>query len=168
MKKYQNILIAAVLVWILTREQARAETNTPGTPRGIRNNNPGNIRISNNQWRGKIPVSQNTDGSFEQFESMEMGVRAAILNLLSYIRGGTYTVKGIVSKWAPSSENDTGAYIQFVVDCSGLRPDEGLNTYDRIKISKLLECMFLMENGTRFRNLLPNQRKIIEVWETYI
>ncbi|MCA9329527.1 hypothetical protein KDA11_02695, partial [Candidatus Saccharibacteria bacterium] len=65
MKKYQNILIAAVLVWILTREQARAETNTPGTPRGIRNNNPGNIRISNNQWRGKIPVSQNTDGSFE-------------------------------------------------------------------------------------------------------
>ena len=165
MKKYQNILIAAVLVWILTMEQARAETNTPGTPRGIRNNNPGNIRISNNQWRGKIPVSQNTDGSFEQFESMEMGVRAAILNLRSYFDRGIDTIEGIIKKWAPPTENDTGAYVNYVERCSGVDRNKKLR-FEPITISKILRCMFVMENGERFKHLLPTEQEIIKTWGT--
>ena len=47
-------------------------------PRGIRNNNPGNLRISGNAWQGKIPTSQNTDGAFEQFSYYVYGVRAMI------------------------------------------------------------------------------------------
>ena len=53
--------------------------------RGYRNNNPLNLRISSNKWKGKVPASQNTDGAFEQFETMAYGFRAALKNLQTYI-----------------------------------------------------------------------------------
>lgn len=46
-------------------------TNPKKTPRGIRNNNPMNLRISSNAWRGKIP---GTDKSFETFIDPEHGI----------------------------------------------------------------------------------------------
>ena len=53
-------------------------------PRGIRNNNPLNIRKGNN-WKGE--VSSSTDGEFEQFVSMQMGIRAGFKILKNYMTG---------------------------------------------------------------------------------
>ena len=93
-------------------------------PRGIRNNNPLNIRRSKDQWKG-MSKTQN-DRSFCQFESLEYGWRAAfyLLTRTYYHTYRLYTIRGIISRWAPSSENDTSAYIANVSRLTGIDPDE--------------------------------------------
>lgn len=82
--------------------------------RGVRNNNPFNIRISNNKWVGKLPLKENTDGVFEQFRDMELGVRAGIKLIRQYyVKYKLKTVKQIIERFAPPSENNTIAYVLF-------------------------------------------------------
>lgn len=119
---------------------------TEPIPRGIRNNNPLNIRISTSKWKGKVLI--NTDGQFEQFHSMEWGIRAAIVLVRTYIRSHHIdTVAGIINRWAPSSENNTQAYINNVAEHAGLRPSQRINANDRFVICKLLQAMAFVENG---------------------
>ena len=93
-------------------------------PRGIRNNNPLNIRRSKDQWQGLR--AQQTDASFCQFESLEYGWRAAFLLLTRtyYHKYRLYTIRMIISKWAPPQENLTATYIQNVCRLTGIPPDE--------------------------------------------
>lgn len=81
-------------------------------PLGIRNNNPLNIRFSPmNNWKGQTGSNK----GFCVFENLEFGYRAALVLLCNYQRKGYDTVAKIVSHWAPASENDTEAYIDYVV-----------------------------------------------------
>jgi len=83
--------------------------------RGKRNKNPFNIKRSSNMWLGKIPFSNSTDKTFEQFESLDFGLRAGIKLLIKYIRVDKLkTVRDIISRYAPLSENDSEQYIKFV------------------------------------------------------
>ena len=84
--------------------------------RGWRNNNPLNIR-KGERWQGLTPTQR--DSSFCQFEAMEWGYRAAAKIMKSYYRlfvqqGRKFTVRNIVSRWAPETENLTEAYIRRV------------------------------------------------------
>jgi hypothetical protein len=118
-------------------------------PRGIRNNNPGNIeQNASNNWRGKVPPSQNTDGRFEQFERMVFGVRAMIKLLRdSYIKRSEFdTIELIVTKYAPSFENDTRAYINAVSRDTGFARNQRLGT-DKATIRKLVQAMAKHETG---------------------
>ena len=82
-------------------------------PRGIRNNNPLNIRHNPaNKWLGLRP--EQTDPDFCQFESMIYGVRAALRLLLNYRKNGYDTARKIITRWAPPVENNTEAYIRSV------------------------------------------------------
>ena len=121
-------------------------------PRGFRNNNPGNIRISDMPWRGKIPRQDNTDGAFEQFTSMAYGVRAMAILLRTYIkRKGLDTIEKIIPVYAPATENDVEAYIQVVSLISGLQRDAVIDfTYD--DMHRLVHAMVYHENG----RALPN------------
>lgn len=86
--------------------------------RGMRNNNPGNIRFSsNNLWSGKVPLDKNTDYNheFEQFVDLSYGIRACMLLIKHYIVNGCNTVESIISRYAPSTENRTQDYIDFVM-----------------------------------------------------
>jgi hypothetical protein len=114
-------------------------------PRGIRNNQPGNIRISNIPWKGKVPFSENTDGSFEQCYRMVDGIRMLMKDIITKI-GKYHTVEGIISVYAPSNENDTGAYIKSVCDRTGFERDEVL-TPDEETIKKLVYAISYHENG---------------------
>lgn len=119
-----------------------------GLPRGMRNNNPGNIRISSTNWQGKIPQALNTDKAFEQFQTYAYGVRAMIKNLLTYYnRDGLNTVAEIVSKWAPSNENDTAAYIKKVSDATGFGQNQSLNLRSVSTMRALVIAMTGVENG---------------------
>lgn len=89
-------------------------------PRGIRNNNPGNIRLGAN-WQGMSTVQN--DGSFVQFISPEWGIRAINKILDSYQRRGVVTVQDIIATWAPPNENDTQAYISAVANGMRATPD---------------------------------------------
>jgi hypothetical protein len=118
-------------------------------PRGIRNNNPGNIKQTGSAWGGEIPQNLNTDGTFEQFTTFEHGVRAMIKLLTNHINNGYNTVSKLINKYAPSSENPTSNYISFVVKETGYDKDAGLLTA-KATLKKLVQAMAKFENGHSF------------------
>lgn len=115
------------------------------TPRGIRNNNPLNIRIGNT-WLGER--ANPTDQDFEEFVSIEYGYRAAFCILRRYIRRyKKNTIASIISTWAPASENNTQRYIDFIVGKMGIAPDVPIDYSDEDKMTLLVASMQLMECG---------------------
>ena len=119
-------------------------------PRGIRNNNPLNIRRSKDQWKGLR--AQQTDASFCQFERMEYGWRAAfyLLTRTYYHKYRLYTIRAIINKWAPPNENLTATYIQNVCRLTGIAPDEpiGIPSDQPQRWMMLGVAMAIQENGT--------------------
>ena len=116
-------------------------------PRGIRNNNPLNIRIGN-VWLGEI--DNPTDLEFEQFVSMEYGLRAAFVLLRRYIRHyNLNTVQRIISRWAPRNENLTDNYVASVCRQMGISEDTTIKYEDRETMCKLVEAMSLVECGQK-------------------
>ena len=101
-------------------------------PRGIRNNNPLNIRIGN-KWKGE--VEHPTDKDFEQFTCMHYGLRAV------------ENITKIIHRWAPNSENPTSKYVAFVSERSGIGALDKLSFNDRQTMVKLVEAMCYFENG---------------------
>jgi hypothetical protein len=100
--------------------------------RGIRNNNPGNLRNFNIPWQGKIPVNQNTDykKEFDQFTEVKYGIRAMLRDLTNDIDKGKNTIRKLISAYAPPSENDTQKYIDVVAKAVGLAPDQTIKIID--------------------------------------
>lgn len=155
-KKY--LIGAVALGALLLANTARATTSATvatlsylgqnGLPRGIRNNNPGNIRISANAWQGKVPVGSNTDGAFEQFQTYAYGIRAMIKNLLSYYASGLNTLERIIYKWAPPTDNNpTPAYVAYVAKKTGFGPTQTLDLTNQNTMRKIVIAMAEVENG---------------------
>ena len=86
--------------------------------RGLRNNNPGNIRINNDEFYGEVRPSQ--DRSFKQFETPAYGYRAMLMILAVYLAKGYNTIEKIIGCWAPTSENPTDVYISTVCSQTGI------------------------------------------------
>lgn len=117
------------------------------TSRGIRNNNPGNIRWGDD-WKGLVPVAQRTDKSFCQFITPEYGIRAMIIILCNYKRKhGLDTIEKIIHRWAPTNENDTQAYVNSVSKQTGIPADRAIDTTDSRIMIPLLEAIIKHENG---------------------
>ena len=117
--------------------------------RGIRNNNPLNIRRSKDQWQGLRAVQ--TDPSFCQFETLEYGWRAAfkLLTRTYYHTYRLFTIRAIINKWAPPNENKTSAYIANVSRLTGIAPDEpiGIPSDKPARWMMLGIAMAIQENG---------------------
>lgn len=111
--------------------------------RGIRNNNPGNIRHGID-WDG-LDKDQSKDKEFSQFSTPEYGIRAMFKILKTYNnKYNLNTIEGIINRWAPPIENDTEAYIDFVSSKVGKNSSEVLNEKDYIS---LVQAIIHMENG---------------------
>ena len=81
--------------------------------RRLRNNNPGNIRITKDKWQGLREKQE--DKSFFQFTDMKYGYRALIRTLQNYrIKWGCQTIADFINRWAPPVENNTSGYISRV------------------------------------------------------
>ena len=119
-------------------------------PRGIRNHNPLNIRRSKDQWKGMTEAQ--TDRAFVQFKSLEYGWRAAfyLLTRTYYHKYRLYTIRGIISRWAPESENNTSAYIENVSRLTGIDSDEpiGIPAEQPSRWMMVGVAMAIQENGT--------------------
>ena len=119
-------------------------------PRGIRNNNPLNIRRSKDKWKGLRAVQ--ADAQFCQFESLEYGWRAAfyLLTRTYYHKYRLFTIRAIISKWAPPMENKTEAYIAKVSRLTGIDPDEpiGIPSDQPARWIAIGRAMAIQENGT--------------------
>ncbi|WP_310560619.1 hypothetical protein [Flavobacterium sp.] len=115
--------------------------------RGIRNNNPGNLVSTNIAWQGKIPLSKNTDGKFEQFVSMELGIRAMFKDLINDINKGKNTVRKLINEYAPPSENNTSQYIKDVCKSIGVTPDQKISFVNSKFLLMLGKAIIKKENG---------------------
>jgi len=115
-------------------------------PRGLRNNNPGNIRRNKDRWKGLADVQ--TDPEFFQFVSIEWGYRALIRTLQNYRRiYGCKTLVDFINRWAPPCENNTSGYITRV--CREMMVP---NTYmpdvnDKTTMCNFAAAISLVENG---------------------
>lgn len=114
-------------------------------PRGLRNNNPLNIK-KGSSWIGERPTQ--TDNTFEQFLDIIFGLRAGFYLLRKYIK--VYrdnTIEKIISRWAPSTENATTKYIDFVSQRTGIDARQTFRFEDEEILIAIVRAMCFVENG---------------------
>ena len=114
-------------------------------PRGLRNNNPGNIESG--RFAATVQGFQGSDGRFAQYATPEQGIQAADKLLTSYAGRGLNTVAGIVNRWAPPTENNTGAYTAAVARELGVDPNQPLDMNNWETRQKLIAAKIRVENG---------------------
>jgi hypothetical protein len=116
-----------------------------GEPRGIRNNNPLNLEYR--QGQGAV----SSDGRFGVYANMEGGVAAASRQLLLYQdRDHLNTLKSIINKWAPASDNnDTAGYVKQVSGMLNIDPDQQIDLHDQNMMAALVIAMAKRETGKK-------------------
>ncbi len=130
--------------------------------RGLSNNNPGNIRRAMVRYRGERQPSR--DPEFKQFETLAWGYRAIFVLLDTYRRRyGLDTLRGMISRWAPPSENHTDNYIRAVASDTGIDPDEALDTRDARTMIPVAAAISRVENG-----VAADFREVTKGWELFV
>lgn len=118
--------------------------------RGLRNNNPGNVMLTSppTAWVGWVGAAEQTDPLYVQMIDMASGVRMAARVFANYQRNyGLTSIAALIARWAPSSENDTAAYVADVADRVGVNAGDAINLADRDTMYAFLRAVFRHENG---------------------
>lgn len=133
-------------------------------PRGIRNNNPGNIRNNpNNKWQGLVGRDGEAINSMCKFDTPESGIRALARIIGNDLLFGK-TLRATISEWAPSSENDTGAYVRAVSSQTGLPADLVFNkAYIMAHLPDVINAIIDHENG-RLIQFFPKVQVVNAPW----
>lgn len=122
---------------------APVQPGDPSAPRGIRNNNPGNIEAGIG-WKGEV----GDDGRFATFATPEHGIRALALNAVNSQRvHGNDTVLDLINRWAPPSENNTVAYANQVAKALGVGIDDPVDLSRPDTLAKFTAAVIQHENG---------------------
>lgn len=130
--------------------------------RGLRNNNPGNIRLGNFRYKGERAKS--SDSAFRQFESVEWGYRAMFVLLHTYAtKRGCRTLRTMINRYAPPTENFTEGYLRCVTNATHLSPDEPISTTDGAVMTAIVAAMSAVENGIK-----ANMGDVWRGWELFI
>ncbi|MFI3285019.1 MAG: structural protein P5 [Rikenellaceae bacterium] len=116
--------------------------------RGLRNRNPGNIRISECRFKGEVVPS--IDPSFKQFRGEAWGYRAIFVILNTYrVKHKLNTLREMINRWAPPSENKTENYVEYVARTALVDADIPLDTLHRETMLPIVAAMSQMENGVK-------------------
>lgn len=115
--------------------------------RGLKNFNPGNIRISATKYLGEVQPSK--DKAFKQFESMAWGYRAMFVLLHTYRKRGLITIRKMINTYAPPVENHTDTYIDTVAKRSAISADATLDTLSEAQMCPIVAAMSFVENGEK-------------------
>ncbi len=117
-------------------------------PRGIRNNNPGNLRpLPRDKWVGEVAPDTAKDGPFSRFEKPWQGWRAMTIDVLGDIlKDGLNTIEKLVSEYAPALDNnEEGPYVRALVKAVAVAKDFPLNV--RLHGPALLKAIATYEQG---------------------
>lgn len=119
---------------------------------GLRFFNPGNLRPSAQKWLGEGKPYN----GYCTFDTPEHGLRAMAKDLLAkYDKHALVTIRGIISRYAPPSENDTAAYIRFVSQKTGFDPDAWLHLHEPSVLGSMMLAMIRLENGIKDDDEFP-------------
>lgn len=133
--------------------RTRATLDAERLPRGIRNNNPGNLERTSPRtpWQGAVPFDQALmrDTRFEVFQTPVWGIRAIARTLITYQDAhDCQTVRQIIARWAPASENDTTHYAAQVARAVGVPSvNTAIDVTNYETASKLVRAIVRHENG---------------------
>lgn len=117
------------------------------TPRGIRNNNPGNIRRSIDKWQGLADPDHQIDLHYFIFGNPIYGIRAIARTLIEcQDKFGMQGVKGILFRWAQMTGKPEG-YVAQAVKKSGMTDYEGVNMHKYADLKLMVKTIILQENG---------------------
>ncbi|EGG9165381.1 hypothetical protein HG855_004584 [Salmonella enterica] len=132
----------------------QADVHAKGRTIADRFNNPVNLR-----YAAGYETASTRSGKFAVFPSLDEGVLAAAKQLQIYGTKGINNIHDIISKWAPSNENNTKAYIGHVVNATGRSEFEKLNLNDTRTLAKLITAMSVKEGaGSRL-----SEGKVIQI-----
>lgn len=122
---------------------------TEKLPRGLRNNNPGNIRNNDNiDWQGEIAIHEKRDFVFEEFKDRVSGYRALLKLLRNYNKiHGCRTIPDYVRRWAPEHENNTSGYISRVCQEMGIPTTFVPDPDDKSIMCAMAAAISEVENG---------------------
>ncbi|EDJ8986368.1 hypothetical protein GFI10_19760 [Salmonella enterica subsp. diarizonae] len=120
----------------------QADVHAKGRTIADRFNNPANLR-----YAAGYETANTRSGKFAVFPSLDEGVLAAAKQLQIYGTKGINNIHDIISKWAPSNENNTKAYIGHVVNATGRSEFEKLNLNDTRTLAKLITAMSVKEGA---------------------
>ena len=116
--------------------------------RALRNNNPGNIRLSSTRFKGEVVPS--ADNAFKQFTAVEYGYRAMFVVLDTYARRyGLTTIREMIARYAPPTENFTDGYIRFVERRTGIGADERIDSRNPRDMVPIVAAMAEIEGGAK-------------------
>lgn len=121
-------------------------------PRGLRNNNPLNIKTAKEKWQGQV----GDDGTFCIFQSVIWAFRAVFKLLMKYNKLHHHSVRSIIERWAPSAENDTNAYVSRVCKDTGFDPTtivDVAQVEDEYEAKQLVLAMAAVELGLDFEKV---------------
>ena len=137
------VLLLALVATVLNREQIQS-TIARFTSRGLRNNNPGNIRRSGDAWLGL--AAEQTDAEFFVFDHAIYGLRAMARIFKNYqSRHGLKSIRELISRWSPPSENETDDLVRAVSRRTGIDPDAEINVEANLHL--LLPAVIVQETG---------------------
>ncbi len=137
---------AAIIIASMTDTAKNAAARIGAAlPRGLRNNNPFNIRKSAIAWIGK----SGNDGAFEKFSSLELGLRAGMTNMRTHFRKyGLDTVAKLISRHAPSADgNDESAFVRTVSKAAGIGAHETIDWQNKALLARIFAAVVRVENG---------------------
>ena len=123
-------------------------------PLGLRLNNPGNLIITADRWKGGIyPGNHNR---FVTFENILFGLRAKFIDILGDIIKGANTPTKLITQYAPPNENQTQVYINNVSRALGIGPNDKI-PFNESSILKLSRAILNQENGQSYAALISDQ-----------
>lgn len=117
--------------------------------RGIRNNNPGNIRKDGTQWAGMLPNYLQKDKHFIIFKEMRWGLRAMFRTLRTYHskRLKRFTIENIIKRWAPEVDgNNVKVYTDYVSTHTGISRDAIISIDNKQALKDIVRWMCMMES----------------------
>ncbi len=136
---------------------SQTRPSSKAVPRGIRNNNPGNVLRGRTAWQGETPFAAGDDIEFEVFTTPAFGIRAMAVTLLAYQRQHKLrTVRGIIGRWCPpvhtfpdgtTKAQDTRGYVSRVAAALGVAPDDEIDLTQPDRMRPLLGAIIRQENG---------------------
>ncbi|WP_028354761.1 hypothetical protein [Bordetella petrii] len=126
-------------------------------PRGIRNNNPGNLEWGD-PWQGLAPDGRRKDTRFAVFKAPAWGIRALARTLITYQdKYQIQTVEDAIARWAPPSENNTLAYQVSVSRAVGVATNQVIDFHDYNILRPVVEAIIRHENG-------PGPKSTLNTW----
>lgn len=141
---------------------AKSYLNQNNLPRGLRNNNPGNLIFTDLPWNGKVEFTQNKDWTgtpsnivrkFEQFIELRYGIRALMRDVFNDFRKGKTTVTALITEFAPAFENNTSNYITSVVNSIG---GNVIGELTETKLIAICKAIILVENGSGYTSYITD------------